>query len=74
MTASEGARRRPPRRAAGSAAIRPPDRESALEARVLRPPGLCGFPCNRYDTSIDWQRHLRNITGTGMMGRGPLDD
>jgi SAM-dependent methyltransferase len=48
------------------------DREPALAevARVLRPPGVFGLLGNRYDTSIDWQRRLRKITGAGMIYRG----
>ncbi len=48
------------------------DREPTLEeiGRVLRPPGLFGLLGNRYDTSVDWQRRLRKVTGAGMIYRG----
>jgi SAM-dependent methyltransferase len=41
------------------------DREPTLDeiARVLRPPGVFGLLGNRFDTSVDWQRHLRRANG-----------
>lgn len=48
------------------------DREPTLDeiGRVLRPPGVFGLLGNRYDTSVDWQRRLRNVTGAGKIYRG----
>jgi len=48
------------------------DREPTLVeiGRVLRPPGVFGLLGNRYDTSIDWQRRLRKVSGAGMIYRG----
>jgi SAM-dependent methyltransferase len=47
------------------------DREPTFEeiGRVLRPPGVFGLLGNRYDTSIDWQRRLRRISGAGRIYR-----
>jgi SAM-dependent methyltransferase len=43
------------------------DREPALAevARVLRPPRVFGLLGNRFDTSVDWQRRLRERVGGG---------
>jgi SAM-dependent methyltransferase len=43
------------------------DRGPALAevARVLRPPGTFGLLGNRFDTSVDWQRRLRDRGGSG---------
>ncbi len=43
------------------------DRAPALAevARVLRRPGIFGLLGNRFDTSIDWQRHLRDRSDAG---------
>jgi SAM-dependent methyltransferase len=43
------------------------DREPALAevARVLRAPGVFGLLGNRFDTSVDWQRRLRERAGGG---------
>jgi SAM-dependent methyltransferase len=48
------------------------EREPALDeiARVLRPPGIFALLGNRYDTSVDWQRHIRRVTGRGAIYRG----
>jgi SAM-dependent methyltransferase len=48
------------------------ERVPALDeiARVLRPPGVFGLLGNRYDTSVDWQRRLRKLTGGGAIYRG----
>jgi SAM-dependent methyltransferase len=48
------------------------ERQPALDeiARVLRPPGVFGLLGNRYDTSVDWQRHIRRATGRGAIYRG----
>lgn len=48
------------------------DREPALDeiARVLRPPGVFGLLGNRFDTSVDWQRRIRGITGGGIYRAG----
>lgn len=48
------------------------DREPTLAeiGRVLRPPGVFGLLGNRYDTSVDWQRRLRKVSGAGMIYRG----
>jgi SAM-dependent methyltransferase len=37
--------------------------------RVLRAPGVFGLLGNRYDTSIDWQRRLRNVGSAGAIYR-----
>jgi SAM-dependent methyltransferase len=43
------------------------DRGPALAevVRVLRPPGAFGLLGNRFDTSVDWQRRLRDRGGSG---------
>ena len=48
------------------------DREPALAeiARVLRPPGVFGLLGNRFDTSVDWQRRIRGISGGGIYRAG----
>jgi SAM-dependent methyltransferase len=48
------------------------DREPALDeiARVLRPPGVFGLLGNRFDTSVDWQRRVRGISGGGIYRAG----
>ena len=38
-------------------------------ARVLRPPGVFGLLGNRFDTSLDWARHLRRLTGSPAIKR-----
>ena len=52
------------------------DREPTLDeiARVLRPPGVFGLLGNRFDTSVDWQRRLRGISGGGDLPGRPLAD